>query len=119
MQHPHHTFDRLIIFIVVAAISIGVSYLEMSHKQLLKPIGHSPAPAISRPVAAPAPVVKKTAITTTLVHFRSQKDVNSKIITDLQPGTVVQLRDDSDGTWQGVSYNGQDGFIFKSYLQNQ
>ena len=73
----------------------------------------TPAPA---PAAATAPAAK-TATTVSFVHVRAGKSTSTSILFNLDGGAVVTLRDDSDPTWQGVTYNGQDGYIYKSYLQ--
>ncbi len=77
------------------------------------------APAAAPPAAAPvapAPAVK-TATTNSFVHFRAGKSTTTPIIADLEAGTTIQLRDDSDATWQGVTYNGQNGYIYRTYIQ--
>jgi uncharacterized protein YgiM (DUF1202 family) len=48
--------------------------------------------------------------------LRAGKATTTAIITDLNAGTIVQLTSDSNVQWQGVSYQGQSGYIFRSYL---
>ena len=68
-------------------------------------------------VSSPTTTPKKTATTTTLVHFRAQKSTSSENLGDIPEGSTVQLRDDADTTWQGVTYQGKDGYIYSSYLK--
>jgi hypothetical protein len=48
--------------------------------------------------------------------LRAGMSTSTAILTDLNGGTVVQLLSDSDAQWQQVRYNGQTGYIFKTYL---
>jgi hypothetical protein len=135
---PHYLFDRLVLLIVVAALTIPAAYVEIArpnwqqlfnsaasaaHQLPSRPLhlaAAQPAAASSSQLAAPATVTKaapKTAITNTYVHLRSSKSVNSQVITDIAAGTPVQLRDDADPTWQGVTYQGKNGYIYRAYLQ--
>jgi hypothetical protein len=80
-----------------------------------------PAPAAAAtPTPAPNPAVAaNTATTSSFVHLRAAKSTSSAIITDLNGGTVVELREDADATWQGVTYQGKTGYIYRAYLQYQ
>lgn len=123
--------DRLAITIVIALLSSGLTYLEVVRPSIhdisaaidrFLPAGQTPAPSPSKspvPATAPAPAPKpavKTATTAQTVYFRSTKSTGGPVIEKLEPGTVVQLRNDSDATWQGVTYGGKDGYIYKAYL---
>ena len=81
----------------------------------------NPAPnPVATPAPAPAPVAApaaKTATTVSFVHMRTGKSTNTPIITNLDGGVVVELRNDSDKYWQGVIYQGKNGYIYKTYLQ--
>lgn len=64
---------------------------------------------------ASSPAVK-TATTVSFVNMRAGKSTSTPIVAELDGGTIVQLRDDADPTWQGVTYNGKVGYIYKEYL---
>lgn len=90
---------------------------EQPTKVEAKPV--APAPAAPTPLAEiPAPVVK-TGITVSYVNVRSGKSTSTAIVANLEAGTVVELRDGSNSTWQAVTYQGKPGYIFKEYLQLQ
>lgn len=74
------------------------------------------APVASPPATAPA-AAPKTATTISFVNVRAGKSTSTPIIMNLEAGTVVQLSEDSTATWQGVTYQGKAGYIFKDYLQ--
>jgi uncharacterized protein YgiM (DUF1202 family) len=78
----------------------------------------SPSPsATPTPSPTPAPTpTERTATTNGFVHLRAGNSTTSAIIIDLQQGTTVTLLPYSDVSWQQVQYNGQTGYIFKSYL---
>lgn len=142
---PHWFLDRLVIVIAVGLIGAALTYFEVvrpSISDLQQQLGFSrpamaPAPAkvsVEPPKPAPAPLAQpeptppapapapaapaaKTATTISFVHLRSGKSTSTPIIQDLDGGTVVTLRNDSDPTWQGVTVNGRDGYIYKTYLQ--
>jgi hypothetical protein len=142
---PHRALDRLILGLVLVVLAAPITYLEVSRPsldQLRNTIGLTspkPAPtqtkpetkptpqATSAPTPAPAPAVQqtpatgtsapKTATTTTLVHFRTEKTSSSTNIGDIPEGSTVTLRDDSDANWQGVTYQGKNGYIYSSYLK--
>lgn len=117
--------------VVVGALAAAVTYLELfppsslnlhnllPQKLTTQIAKTAPSKPAAPAVVAPAPVAKaiKTATTTSLVHLRADKSVSSQNLTNLDPGTAVQLRDDSDATWQGVIYQGQNGYIYRDYLQ--
>ncbi|HSX41353.1 MAG TPA: SH3 domain-containing protein [Candidatus Saccharimonadales bacterium] len=121
--------DIFVLVLFICLLAGGVTYLEVVRPSIKDLDGlmnrltamQTPAPAAppvqTKPKAAPASAsVIKTASTNQTVHFRTAKDTSSQIIQDLAPGTTVQLRDDSDAKWQGVSYQGKQGYIFKEYL---
>ena len=75
-----------------------------------------PTPSVApTPTPTPTPAAPM-ATTNSFVHMRSGKSTSTSIVVDLNGGTVVQLLSDSDAQWQQVSYNGQTGYIFKTYL---
>ncbi|TAK88992.1 SH3 domain-containing protein [Patescibacteria group bacterium] len=87
-----------------------------------QPTKVEPQPVAAAPKAAPAPAVApaaKTAITVSYVNVRAGKSTTTAIVTNLEAGTVVQLRDDANSTWQGITYQGKNGYIYKDYLQAQ
>ena len=136
MAAHHRLFDRVVPLIVAAILVVPITYLEVVHpswQQVSSTIStltqgrvsvqpQSTSAKVNRrttsssATAQPA-VPAKTALTTSFVHLRSAKSVSSTIITDLNAGTTVQLRDDADATWQGVTYKGKNGYIYRSYLQ--
>jgi uncharacterized protein YgiM (DUF1202 family) len=145
--NPHMTLDRVIMATAVLLIAGAVTYVEVAHPNLklsnapskttapsvtkteeAKPAVTTtpPAPAASQaePAAAavPAPAPKpaaqgRTATTVSFVHVRAGKATTTPIIMDLDGGVTVQLRTDSNATWQGVTVNGKNGYIYKAYLQ--
>jgi N-acetylmuramoyl-L-alanine amidase len=78
-------------------------------------VSATPAPSLS-PSVTPAPA-GPVAVTNGFVHMRAAASTSSAILTDLQEGTTVTLLQYSDASWQQVSFNGQTGYIFKSYLR--
>jgi uncharacterized protein YgiM (DUF1202 family) len=48
--------------------------------------------------------------------MRAGKSTSFAILLDLNGGSTVELLSDSDAQWQQVRYNGQTGYIFKTYL---
>jgi len=67
--------------------------------------------------AVPTPTpTGATATTNSFVHLRASNSTSSAIISNLDGGTVVQLLPYSDLLWQEVRYNGQTGYIYRSYL---
>lgn len=143
---PHRLFDRLALGLVVVVLALPLTMLEVSHPSLqtlrsgiqnladhlswsasvAQPASVKPKPApaaLTKPApaaatATPAPAAS-TATTSSFVHLRAAKSTSSAIITDLNAGTVVQLREDADATWQGVTYQGKSGYIYRAYLQYQ
>lgn len=122
--------DIFVLSLFIGVLALGVTYLEVVKPSLKdinnwasslttfnapKPVSTQAQPKAATPAPVAAPVVK-TATTNQTVHFRTAKDTSSQIIQDLDPGTVVQLRDDSDAKWQGVTYKGKNGYIFREYL---
>lgn len=97
---------------------------QANPKAVAKPKAATTPKPSAAVAAAPAPlpvpaVAPNTATTNSFVHLRAAKSVASAILTDLNAGTVVQLRDDADATWQGVTYQGKIGYIYRAYLQYQ
>jgi uncharacterized protein YgiM (DUF1202 family) len=138
----HRLFDRLTLSLMVVVVALPITYLEVarpSRQQLnsmtniitnmlphVTPAPSSPTNALSTPSVAAAQAsataaiqaaTPKTATTNSYVHLRAAKSVNSTIITNIVAGTTVQLRDDADPTWQGVTYQGKAGYIYRAYLQ--
>jgi uncharacterized protein YgiM (DUF1202 family) len=75
----------------------------------------TPTPAPT-PAATPAVPATPTATVNGFVHMRASATTSSAIITDLNAGDVVSYTQEDDGLWQAVTYQGQNGFIYKSYL---
>lgn len=141
---PNATLDRAAILFITVLIAGLITYIQVAQpdiKQLLnikeaetpkveateqkqqdKPAEPAPAqPATPAATPAPAPAqaapAVKTATTVSFVHMRTGKSTNTPIIINLDGGTVVELRNDSDKYWQGVVYQGKNGYIYKTYLQ--
>lgn len=93
------------------------------------PATTSPVPSIMPPVSAslspsatPAPTPAATpngptATTVSFVRLRAGASTSSGVLAELQGGTVLQLGTYQDSQWQQVSYNGLNGYVFRSYLQ--
>lgn len=142
---PNSTLNRVAILSITALIAGFITYLQVAQpniKQMLnikeaeapkfeateqkkqaapteQPQAATPAPAPT-PAPTPAPIAApatKTATTVSFVHMRAGKSTNTPIITNLDGGVVVELRSDSDKYWQGVVYQGKNGYIYKTYLQ--
>lgn len=139
-----HIYDHIVLGAIVIGLSAALTYAEVAGvpqlgnlwqasktpaaptpiEPVTPPAATTPkaaqppaaAPAVVAPPAPVAPVVP-TATTVSFVHMRAAKTTASPILTDLQAGTTVELIDDSNPSWQGVKYQGQTGYIFKSYLQ--
>lgn len=127
-------FDRMALTLVVAVFVVPITYLEVAHPswQQVRSSAHSvtdhfphvtpgsqPAtPATSTRVhsSAPTPAPAKTATTNSYVHLRAGKSVNSAIVSNIASGISVQLTSDVDPTWQGVTYQGKTGYIYRAYL---
>lgn len=90
---------------------------EATPKEAPKTESTQPDAAVSSPPTA-TPAVK-TATTVSFVNVRAGKSTSTPIIMNLEAGTVVQLTEDSNASWQGVTHNGKTGYIFKDYLQKQ
>jgi hypothetical protein len=75
----------------------------------------APVVAPAPPPPPVAPVVKK-AVTNSFVHMRAGKGTQFPIVMDLEAGTEVELRDDSNSQWQGIIYQGKPGYLFKAYV---
>ncbi|HUC87355.1 MAG TPA: SH3 domain-containing protein [Candidatus Saccharimonadales bacterium] len=139
---PHRLFDRVTLSLMVVIVALPLTYLEVAHpthqqlsaetSTLINKLPHTAAapvatskPAASSSTSTAQPTVAaaiqaatpKTATTNSYVHLRAGESVNSAIITDIVSGTTVQLRDDANPTWQGVTYQGKSGYIYRAYLQ--
>jgi hypothetical protein len=145
---PHPVLDRLSLGLVIAALAVPITYLQVvqpSLSDLQKALGISNQSSVKQPAVAPPPPTKaaapspivttapatapatpkataskptgKTAITNSFVNLRAGKSVATPIIATLEAGTTIQLRDDADTTWQGVTYQGKNGYIYRSYIQ--
>ncbi len=141
---PHPVLDRLSLVLVIGLLAAPLTFLQVVQPSLgdiqntlgisketpQKPAAVTPAQqtptkpvptAVPKPVPAPAasPVktTAKTALTSSFVNLRAGKSVSTPIIGTLEAGTTVQLRADADTTWQGVTYQGKNGYIYRSYLQ--
>ena len=128
--------------LVIGLLAAGLTEATLAHgghgkltnDALLRPLGPitSPSPAAGPahavapppvpttvPVVTPAPVSSiggPTAITNSFVHLRTSNSASSAILVDLSAGTPVQVLPIFDTQWQQVSYNGQTGYIFRTYL---
>lgn len=141
------TLDRIMMFSVTFLVAGLITFIQISRPNLqeLFNIKTAEAPKTASPVkpeatqtpsstaattetkpaeqpaasAQPAPSTPavKTATTVSFVHMRTGKGTNTPIVMDLDGGTVVQLRSDSDRYWQGITYQGKNGYIYKTYLQ--
>ncbi|HUC20010.1 MAG TPA: SH3 domain-containing protein [Candidatus Polarisedimenticolaceae bacterium] len=139
---PHPTLDRLSLGLVILALAGPITYLQVARpsvEDLKKAFGISQSVSVVQPVAPlPVPVppavvptatpvapppeattkpAAKTALTNSFVNLRTGKSVSTPIIARLEAGTTIQLRDDADTTWQGVTYQGKNGYIYRSYIQ--
>jgi uncharacterized protein YgiM (DUF1202 family) len=68
------------------------------------------------PPATPVTPVEPTATVNGFVHLRASATTSSAIITDLNAGDVVSYNSVDAGLWQAVTYQGTDGYVYKSYL---
>jgi hypothetical protein len=99
---------------------------SISNDALLRPVSHMHVIPTATPIPSPAPIVsasvtpivapKITATTNAFVHLRASNSTASSIVADLSGGSIVQILPISDAQWQQVSFNGQTGYIFKTYL---
>ena len=122
----------LIGILVLALVASGLAEATMvlgtrnrtSDEQHARP-SFSPTPtpppspsATATPPPTPTPTpAAPTATTISFVHMRSGASTATPIVVDLNGGTVVTLGSYVDSQWQQVSYNGYNGYIFRSYLQ--
>jgi hypothetical protein len=83
-----------------------------------KPSASPSPPPAATPATAPGPAAASGAQATTnsFVHLRASNSTSSNILANLDGGTVVKLMPYSDSLWQEVQYNGQTGYIYRSYL---
>jgi hypothetical protein len=76
-----------------------------------------PPPAALVPApAVPATPAQLSATVNGFVHLRSAATTSSPILVDLNAGNVVQYTAVDSGLWQAVTYQGQSGYVYKSYL---
>jgi uncharacterized protein YgiM (DUF1202 family) len=75
----------------------------------------TPTPA-STPTPTPATPTVPTATVNGFVHMRASATTSSAILLDLNAGNVVQYSSVDAGLWQAVTYHGQAGYVYKSYL---
>lgn len=87
-----------------------------SPKPTVHATGTPVATATPTPTATTTPIPGPTVVTNSFVHMRSDKSFNASIIANLDGGTVLQELPDSDSQWQQVMYNGQKGYVYKTYL---
>lgn len=111
---------------VLALLASGLTEasLVLGHKQMTSiepthiaspvPTPPVPTPPVLPPVVA-APVTP-TATVNAFVHMRADRSTSSAIVTDLNAGAAVQYAKIDDGLWQAVTYQGQSGYVYKSYL---
>jgi hypothetical protein len=144
-RHPgEHFITFAVVILLSASVSYievvrpslrqVAGYLSFTHskpKAETKPAQSSAQPTktqatpaatpIAGTVAAPAPTTPpapaaKMATTNSFAHIRAGKGTETAIIANVDAGTSLELRDDSDSTWQGIIYQGQPAYIYKLYL---
>ena len=80
----------------------------------------TPTPSATPAVTStPTPVttpVAHTATTTVQVRLRVGASTSSAMIAWIDAGTVVTLGNYVDASWQEVTVNGLNGYIFRAYL---
>ena len=126
---PHLAFDRLTLALAVLVVALPVTFLQVKNPSMsevdkivgalqvqLVPAEKAQPVVKPQPPAKPKAAVVKTATTNSFVNFRAGKSTTSAIITNIESGATVQLRNESDSTWQGVTHQGKNGFIYRSYL---
>jgi len=79
------------------------------------PVPVEPAPAAPAPAPTPAATLP-TATINGYVHMRADRSTASAIIGDLYAGYAVNYQQVDAGLWQFVTYQGQNGFVYKTYL---
>ena len=129
-------FDRLALGLIVAVLAAPITYLEVARPswQQVSTTVHgitshfphtgttapsTPATSTKTPTATVPSTAKpaaKTATTNSYVHLRAAKSVNSAVLSNIASGISVQLTGDADPTWQGVTYQGKTGYIYRAYL---
>jgi len=78
-----------------------------------KPISSiATTPTIS-PVSTKA---TNTVMTNALVHLRLGPSIATSIMIDIPQGSAVVLGAYNDSQWQQVTYQGKNGYVFKTYL---
>ena len=121
-----------IIVLTLAAVGLTEATLAIGHRGRIADdkAAHTPSPKPTpsatpsstptptlTPVPTPVPTpTTRTATTNSFVHMRSGASTTTPIVADLNGGSVVTLGSYSDSQWQQVTYNGLNGYIFKSYL---
>lgn len=83
------------------------------------PVPVVPAPAVVAAPTPPPPPVAATQPTATIngyVHMRADRSTASAIIADLYAGYSVNYPQVDAGLWQFVTYRGQNGYVYKTYL---
>lgn len=73
-----------------------------------------PNPTPTPPPAASGDVLGK--VTVANLNVRSQSNATSTVLFKLDKGVTVQVHN-IDGYWAEISYNGQTGYVHKSYLK--
>lgn len=129
MTVRHRLINYFAVLVVIGTISFIVTYIQVVKPPLgllIKPfIQPVSLPQITNSPAKTAGDQSKNtqlpklgkATTTQYVNVRSGKSANTDLVMNLDPGTEVELAEDSDRTWQQVSHNGKKGYIYKAYLQ--
>lgn len=74
----------------------------------------NPTPTPTPPPAASGDVLGK--VTVANLNVRSQSNSTSTVLFKLNKGVTVQVHN-IDGYWAEISYNGQTGYVHKSYLK--
>jgi len=81
------------------------------------PVPVEPAPAAPAPAPTPTPAATlPTATINGYVHMRADRSTASAIIADLYAGYIVSYHQVDAGLWQFVTYQGQNGYVYKTYL---
>lgn len=120
-------FSIIFGLLVLTGFGAGVTELSLaSGRQTADSPGVAASPSPSTtpsatptptPLATPTPTpALSTAVTNGFVHLRAGSTTASTDLADLQAGTRVQLTGPVQGLWQPVSYQGESGFIYVTYL---
>jgi uncharacterized protein YgiM (DUF1202 family) len=130
--------DYVALIMLLAMLALPVTYLEITRPSwhqiqtasngLVKMLPQAssnntvattpplPATSVTTVGGNAAPAQVKTATTNAPVNLRQAKSVNSTILMQIPSGTAVQLGSNADTTWQGVTYQGKTGYIYRAYL---